>query len=465
MSLNVVAVRAALPLAQHDPEATLKNTTEVTFDPLAVAAILHNPRANVSAARLYTQYDRPIFTWPHTMMIGATLTPVKLLVEHLTATFSSIHPAITLCTQDTVNLPVVSNMVFKEFPLNFSNMWLDDIIAFKSSKKPANDFMLVHITDTDTVTKAQPPPSTKLLGRLVLDLIATLTGLILVVGIVFAVLTADVWALTLFFFYGTHWAASLAISSQSLVQVHSPEIPVKTDATTRYAIYQRPAGGTVVFKGRQDAMEKWARMTWEFKRSLTNNVLHWFWVLSGTFAAISSVACMVNMRGYMQLAFLAELVYSSLAEILATRVTRILQGETKGSDGSYPVRNNSSRTQGIIRATVEASPKFRLVRLDWVDLKRLPDQPVFRNMQGMLESINAYQARVEEADEPVPDLENTANPTIEKAISGFRHVPVDDPALAQRIIDETWQALKQWNRKVHSSSSKIEDENSPSPPV
>jgi hypothetical protein len=342
-------------------------------------------------------------------------------------------------------------------------MWLDDIIAFKSSKKPANDFMLVYIADTP-MTKTEPPPSTKFLGRLVLHLIATLTGLILVVGIVFALLTADIWALTLFFFYGIHWVVSLAISAKSLVTVHNPEIPIKVDATTRYAIYQRPAGGTVVFKGRQDAMEQWARMTWQFKRTRTNNALHWCWVISGTLAAISSIACMVNMRGYMQLAFLAELVYSSLAEILATRVTRILQGEMKGSDGSYPVRNNSSRTQGIIRATIEVSPKFRLVQLDWVALNRLPDQPIFSNMQGMLESINAYQSRVETGEEPVSDLETAKNTTIEKAIADFRKVPVDDPALAERIIGEVRQALLQWNKTVHSPP-KTEDEMSPSPPV
>lgn len=80
----------------------------VTFDPLAVAAILHNPRANTSAAKLYTQHDRDLFRWPHTMMFGGTLIPLKLLVQHLTSRPSSLHPAISMCWDTTIKISVRS---------------------------------------------------------------------------------------------------------------------------------------------------------------------------------------------------------------------------------------------------------------------------------------------------------------------------------------------------------------------
>jgi hypothetical protein len=114
----------------NNPQAQLENTTRVTFDPLAVAAVLHNPRADVSAARLYTQYDLPSFTWPHTMMMGGTLTPVKMLVEHLTATYSSVHPALSLCARNVQKLEIKSDMIFKELPLSFCNIWLNDALPF-----------------------------------------------------------------------------------------------------------------------------------------------------------------------------------------------------------------------------------------------------------------------------------------------------------------------------------------------
>lgn len=56
------------PLSEAHPE--LKTDDGVTFDPLGVAAILYNERADRSAARLYTQYDRNLFIWPHMTMIG-----------------------------------------------------------------------------------------------------------------------------------------------------------------------------------------------------------------------------------------------------------------------------------------------------------------------------------------------------------------------------------------------------------
>ncbi|OKL59292.1 hypothetical protein UA08_05224 [Talaromyces atroroseus] len=460
LALNAVAVRAdELPLAKHGPEATLNNSTEVTFDPLGVAAVLHNPRASLSAARLYTQYDRRFFIWPHTMMMGATLIPVKVLVEHLTATFQSIHPAITLCTQDTQNLPVVSNMVFKEFPLDFGNMWLGDVIAFKSSSKPANDFMIVCMDSDDDDNRRQSPdgPSkmTQWLGCSALNLISLINGLIIVAGIVLGLLSADLWALTLFFFYGTHWLAGLAVSMTSLVTPQ--KINIKKDPTPRFAIYQRPAGGTVVFKGRQDTMEAWARSTWEFNRSLKNSILHWFWTITGTLSAICSVACMVNMLGYMQLAFLGLLVYASLAEIVATRITRILQGEAEALDRKFLVENNPFRTTGVIRATVEVDKKFRLSALDWVGLKRMPSDQIFRDMQDLLARINEFQAEVEAGREVVPDRGPRWHEKVNEAFGRFAENRTEDPVLVARIQEEAKNALEKWWRNREDASLRTDE--------
>ncbi|EEA21510.1 hypothetical protein TMatcc_009073 [Talaromyces marneffei ATCC 18224] len=457
LSLNVASVRATgdLPLAQSSkPEAILTTSKEVTFDPLGVAAVLHNPRASLSAARLYTQYDRKFFIWPHTMMMGATLIPVNVLVEHLTATFQSIHPAITLCTQDTQLLSVVSNMVFKELPLDFSNMWLGDVIAFKASTKPANDFMIVCMDDDDgtisSTTKGGelkgPSKMTRWLGCSALNMISLINGLIIVAGIVLGTLSADIWALTLFFFYGTHWLAGLAVSTTSLVTPQ--KISIKPDPTTRYAIYQRPAGGTVVFKGRQDTMESWARSTWEFNRTFKTNSLHWFWTLTGTMSAICSVACMVNMIGYMQLAFLALLVYASLAEIGATRITRLLQGEAKANDRTCFVDDNAYRTQGIIRATVEFGSKYRLKGLDWVDMKRMPPDQIFKDMQTLLARFNEFQEAVETGTEVVPADGPEKHEAIKEALRAFQEHRLEDPVLVKRIQTEATNALKEWWKKL-----------------
>lgn len=450
---NAAVVEAKLPLSSHNPAARLRSADDITFDPLAVAAILHNPRADTSAAKLYVQYDRGIFNWPHTMMIGGTLTPVKMLVEHLTASIASIHPAIAMCTKDTINLPVRSDMVFKELPLNLSNIWLTDILAFKPSQRPGNDFMIVYIENLHARVgpSSSPPSSGSWLGRLTLNLIGLLTGMILLVGMVFGVLAADVWAVTLFFLYASHWLASTLISMTSLVQIHEPQNSIVEDASIRYAVYQRPEGGTVVFKGRQDTLERWARTTWEFRRSLKNNCLHWFWITSGTLAAIASVACMVNMRGYMQLAFLAALVYSSLAEILATRISRNLQVSARGPRGKSLVQDNPTRTQGIIRATVEIDPMCRLEGLDWVQLGLLPSRDIFQRMQVLLARINAAQNR-----ETGSGLDPASE--MEKAIDDFlKGTDVRDQALASRIASETRQALNAWYRVLESvSKQKVE---------
>ncbi|KAF3917211.1 hypothetical protein ABW20_dc0107248 [Dactylellina cionopaga] len=434
-------VQAKLPFPSGSPSAKLKSDDGVTFDPLAVAAILSNPRADLSAARLYIQLDREVYHWPHTMMIGGALPPMNALVAHLSTNLTSIHPAITMCGKDVKFIPVRSDMIFKELPVNISNYRLNDLIEFRSSLLPGNDFMVVNVDDLDKTTPTHFNSPRSWLGRLALDFVGLLTGLLLASGVAFAVLTADIWAASLFFFYMLHWLASTLISFTEMIRV-DVKGTIVPDATPRYAVYQRPEGGTVVFKGRKEALERWARGTLEFKKNRRAKFFHWFWMTSGTAAAVSSVACMVNMRGYMQLGFLAVLLYSSLAEILATQISRNLQTAVRGTIFHSLIENNKFRTRGIIRATVEPPPNCRLKGLNWIALELLPNWPLYEEMQLLLARINEIQER--EAQE---DFWTRAEADVESAIDSFLKRTISSGDLAQRIADEALEAWGAWSAK------------------
>ncbi len=60
----------AWPIEHGDLKAT---STTISFDPLGLLAILHNPRAAASTARLYGQNYLGIFRWPHTSTSRATI--------------------------------------------------------------------------------------------------------------------------------------------------------------------------------------------------------------------------------------------------------------------------------------------------------------------------------------------------------------------------------------------------------
>ncbi|CAG8010046.1 unnamed protein product [Penicillium nalgiovense] len=369
--LSIVGLAQAekFPQSLTDLRAQLKSDGGVTFDPLDVAAVLYNPRVDKSAARLYTQFDRGLFIWPHLTMIGGTLPPMQMLVERLNATMKWIHPSIKLCAQDTTMLPVrsdVSGNVFRQLPLNLSNAWLTDIISFQTSRQPGNDFAVVCVDamypsrdERQKNVRQQLGTFTWLLRKWTLDSICLVNGTMLMTGMVCGILTADLWAFTLFLLYSIHWLASVLISFTSMVKIHKPD-HIKNDPGVRYAVYERDEGGTVIFKGPQRELEEWARSTWEYDRNRGKDFLHWLWTLSGTFSGISSIACMVNMKGALQLAFLAVLVYSSLAEIVATRIARQLQTRAHGRIYAEKVLNNATRTKAIIRATLQISPKCRL---------------------------------------------------------------------------------------------------------
>lgn len=61
-----IHIAAKLPLGNLDDGNIQGTSTKISFDPLALLAILHNPRATASAARLYGQSYLGVFRWPHT---------------------------------------------------------------------------------------------------------------------------------------------------------------------------------------------------------------------------------------------------------------------------------------------------------------------------------------------------------------------------------------------------------------
>ncbi|GLB34420.1 hypothetical protein LshimejAT787_0113040 [Lyophyllum shimeji] len=407
LSLFPSSASARLPFNSTVSVPILKHSNEVSFDPLGVAAVLSNPRAETSAARLYAQPDRAIFRWPHMMMIGGALTPVSVLVDYLTSQFSSINPAVSMSLKDRITLPVRSTMVFPELPVSLSNAWLCDVLAFKPSRWPENDFAIAHVEDAFVQPtlyrggiRKRSHRHTVLAPVTLLDLLSLICGLLLLTALVFSVLTGDLWAVVLFLVYTAHWLASTLVSFYPPITVQSND-KIVTDASKQYCVYQRPEGGTVVLVGRKDTLERWARTTWIFddadsRRGSRKWALHWVWVGTGALAAITSVACMVNMAAYLQLAFLGVLGYSSLAEILATQVARKLQARSlkrvdegkKGSSGAREpviVKENRTRTKGIIRATLLCGLEGEM----WFKLKLLPHIVEFEKMLPVLDALQA----------------------------------------------------------------------------
>lgn len=377
------------------PPQTLKQPDGITFDPLGVAAILHNPRAESSAARLYavSKRDKHLFRWPHTTMFGGALVPLKTLVEHMTANMTSLHPAVTLCMKDTVMVTVslTDERLNEHLPLTFSQIWLRDAVAFVASEfHPQNDITIVHLDENDAPEKELE--SNSLLLKLVILLTGYMTGALIAGAVVWSVLTADYWAVTLFAVYFLHWLSSTAISHSEIVTYETPTIGGQLNFQTTYALHERLGGGIIVFKGPAVVFEKLARSRWTFKKSFKNNFLHWFWMISGTLSAIASVAAMVNMLTELQLAFLAILSYSSVAEIWIMWCARSAQfkalASLKGRRPTYKYLTGKSKfTHSIIHASLGvADDDYRLDKLDWIKRKKLP--PDFQPLLDLLSTLN-----------------------------------------------------------------------------
>jgi hypothetical protein len=417
LSLLISATEAKLPFNSKISSPKLTGKDSISFDPLGVIATLPNLRADDSAARLYSQLDHDSYRWPHTMMLGSVLTPLQVLVVHLTSKYTSIHPATNMCLLNAKSIRIKSNLIFQKLSLDFSNTWLRDIIAFKASKQPPkhgfqspgdwqihhkivkppkigvppvdtspNDFMIVSIINvfgTQRSPKSHP-------AKILLDLIGLLTGLTVMTGVIFSVLTGDIWATVLFLLYTIHWMASTMISFTTMVVPNTvPITSLNDDIKTSFAIHEREQGGSVIFKAEKKVLEQWARMTWKFDETETYKlVLHWAWIISGTLSATASVACMVNMTTYMQLGFLGVLFYSTIAEIAATQIARNLQQKTRDFGKVELLTDNESRTESIIRSCLETNGECTLEELKWIDLKLLPDLPEFRAMFALLDDLN-----------------------------------------------------------------------------
>ena len=452
--------QAKLPFSSNNiKEGLQQGPNGVTFDPLAVAAILHNPRANTSAAKLYMQRDRDLFRWPHTMMFGGTLIPLKLLVQHLTSRPSSLHPAISMCWDTAIKIPVRSTRAFpKELSVNTGNEWLKGVLGFDSSSSDEesssdNDLLVAHVWDA--FGEPMPQPASSFFNSFAMALIGWLTGFVISVALVFSVLVADIWAAVLFLTYLCHWAASVAVAYYPLVNIYQPSIrsrtPISRTQTDNFArpppskstvpensealfcIHERDEGGSVVFKGRRDTIEAWARIGWSFNKK--HSMVHWTWIITGTLAAVASVACMVNMYGALQLGFLAMLIYSSLGEILATRIAGNLQHLHKRHARIFPVVHNTTRTQAIIRASLEVEAASSLAGLNWIDLTLLPRMMVFVNMQNLLKEMSEMPSGMGEDD-------ITSEKILTKLLEGVEKEsnPDEQQGLAERLMNEIWDA-------------------------
>lgn len=167
---------------------------------------------------------------------------------------------------------------------------------------------------------------------------------------------------------------------------------------TVFAIHQRPVGGLVIFKGRQDVLERGARTKWVFDRPVEDpirtayhNFLHWAWMLTGSVAALASVACMVNMGARLQLAFLGMLLYASTAELWLTVLAHLLQTSSIVSldlRSTKEVKYNDKRFKSIIQASLGLEKEYRLDKLRWIGLDLLPSTLVFKAMVEVMDFLN-----------------------------------------------------------------------------
>jgi len=387
---------AALPWDSNISHPVLKTADVVSFDPLSLLAILWNPRASASASRLYMQPDKKTFRWPHMMQIGAVLVPVSMFVNHLTRNYHSIHPGVDMCAGNIDNLDVKSTIgsvkpgsdsLFSKLPVPTSDSLLINALNFKPSLSPTNDMMVVHVMELSN-EDVSPPSRKWWIGRKLILCTEFVMGLLILCGTVFSALLGDIWAVVLFATYAFHWLASTAISFHQLV-IPDPELKIQHDETIVFAIYGRPSGGLIILRGTQSTLERWARTKWVFKHNMLNIFIHWIWMLTGTAAAFASVACMVNMSGYLQLGFLGILLYSSAAELWLTVLANEIQTTTfHGTLSTKRVKMNDKRYKSIIQATLGLDKDHRLDKLRWIDLGLLPPMTVFQAMVSTLDHLN-----------------------------------------------------------------------------
>lgn len=350
------------------------------------------------------------------MQIGAVTVPVSVLVSHLTRNYRSIHPALEMFMGNVDNLNVKSTIgkvinLFPTLPLSGSESSFIDSLAFRPSMHPRNDIMVVSLLRQGIrtmgvgagVPRAQGADGARrtnwLVSKFIFGLTELVMGLIIATGLTFSVLLADIWGVVLFGSYFFHWLASTAVSLCQLIESDTwkEELNIRQDDDIVYAIYERPSGGWVIFKGTQETMERWARTSWRFvDGKLWNRIVHWSWMVTGLLAALASVANMVNMNGLMQLAFLGVLVYGSVAEVWLTVVDQMFQTGGMSFLGPYSthtVAANDKKYKSIIQACLGLDDIHRLGPVTWTELGLLPKRQPFLALEQAIQDLqNAASA-------------------------------------------------------------------------
>jgi len=331
------------------------------------------------------------------VMVGGALPPFKLLVGHLSSQRSSVHPIVDMHKNDVERLEIRSDMAFDELPLPRSNIWLMDLLAYKPSTQQLNDILIIHLDSINGTRKMKDPkqtfnsalePISPWPQRNLLDLISFITSLFLLTSLAFSILLGDMWAAVLFFLYLLHSLASAAVAFTTMLTTSdSFGTRVREDATLRFAVHSRSAGGKVVFVGRQDTLETLARTAWTFNKTPTRNFLHWSWMLTGSLSAAASVICMVNMAGTLQLAYLGTMILSSFGELLVNRLVRQIQNTAIHYGSFYLVGDSEYWTQSIIRSALGTNEDFCLADLPWCEFNLLPDIPLFQNLCIVLSQL------------------------------------------------------------------------------
>ncbi|KFY84694.1 hypothetical protein V500_09095 [Pseudogymnoascus sp. VKM F-4518 (FW-2643)] len=239
------------------------------------------------------------------------------------------------------------------------------------SHLPTNDVMIVLVQNSASPIISQLSHWKVLLATKTILWTEIVMGIMALSGTVFSSLLGDLWAVVLFASYLVFWVASTI----SFRQLNLPDssIAIKADEKTVFAIHQRPVGGLVIFKGRQDVLERWARTKWVFEPTL------------------ASVACMVNMGALLQLAFLGMLLYASAAELWLTVLAHLLQTSSIVSldlRSTKEVKYNDKRFKSIIQASLGLEKEYRLDKLRWIGLDLLPSTLVFKAMVEVMDFLN-----------------------------------------------------------------------------
>ncbi|KAI9149996.1 hypothetical protein HJFPF1_09746 [Paramyrothecium foliicola] len=441
--------------ASEVPNPQVKGSDSISLDPLAVLAILWNPRASASASKLYAQPASKQYRWPHMMQIGAVTVAVSVLVSHLTMNYRSIHPAVEMFLGDVDKLHVKSTIgrainLFTTLPLSGSESALIDSLNFRSSIHPANDIMVVSIgasgdgntnVSTNVSTKQNPeqeqlaPKHDRFFAKTIFLVTEIIMGLLLGGGTVYSIYESDVWAMALFGSYLLHWLASTAVSFCHMV-VTDPNMRIREDDHLVYAIYERQSGGLIVFRGTQDVMERWARTTWTFVDTTWHRCVHWAWMISGLAAALTSIANMVNMLGYLQLCFLGMLLYGSVAEVWLTIASRNMQSRSTsflGPVSTHGVYANDKKFKSIVQSGLGIDNKHLLGTLKWTELGLLPSRSPFTTLEDVIEKLH---------DAKLADNERSA--ALESALEYYdencKHLPQADQGTVAGIREEIKRA-------------------------